>query len=181
MAALHPAFGLDEDWNLNSIENKFPNIIASSLRAGWGLKQGELLLPCPASDCIQPSGWMRIETMITSATFTSSILHPAFGLDEDWNIGFYLLAPVLHIASSLRAGWGLKLHILVFSFYLLYCIQPSGWMRIETLVTNSSYSLVAIASSLRAGWGLKPIGNGILKIFVPLHPAFGLDEDWNYI
>ena len=154
---LHPAFGLDEDWNtLLGQTIELGTEIASSLRAGWGLK------------------------LATVAIFAFSIaLHPAFGLDEDWNPCCMLLTPTSTIASSLRAGWGLKqwscnkstacfwLHPAFgldedwnrnnSNFWKLFphCIQPSGWMRIETWLIWFPNQIFLIASSLRAGWGLK--------------------------
>ena len=107
---LHPAFGLDEDWNNNTFCYYVGNFnIASSLRAGWGLKLEKKPVETFSLNCIQPSGWMRIETSLLFFCGQKRKLHPAFGLDEDWNIIFCLLNMEYH-----------------------HCIQPSGWMRIET-------------------------------------------------
>jgi hypothetical protein len=61
---LHPAFGLDEDWNFQPL--------APSDRL--------------TLNCIRLSGWMRIGTIDQAIDKDLKIrLHPAFGLDEDWN------------------------------------------------------------------------------------------------
>ena len=64
--ALHPVFGLDEDWNCNvleglmSIQTLHP---VFGLDEDWNVtktREAEVLVP----DCIQSSGWMRIGTPV---------------------------------------------------------------------------------------------------------------------
>jgi CRISPR associated protein Cas2 len=88
---LHPAFGLDEDWNVPRDANPLSRNIM--LHPAFGLDED--WNPHRAFLCLY---WVLIFT-----------LHPAFGLDEDWNC--------THnrnkrrgkvVASSFRAGWGLE-------------------------------------------------------------------------
>jgi hypothetical protein len=115
MVMLHPAFGLDEDWNI-AVYNKLLMYCGGRCiqHLGWmrigtavdvHLKTSEQLC------CIQPLGWMRIGTLYRLRCM-GFLLHPAFGLDEDWN------KPLL--PSGLN--------------WLLGCIQPLGWMRIGTII-----------------------------------------------
>ena len=203
-AKLHPAFGLDEDWNnwRCTIFNLAVSI-ASSLRAGWGLKQalwgfqspyrtiasslragwGLKLFPYNAiytlDYCIQPSGWMRIETASAEGRHMPWSLHPAFGLDEDWNWLKLIFCRIiaLHPAFGLDEDWNFKCSLA--HLHIKYCIQPSGWMRIETASAEGRHMPWSIASSLRAGWGLKQARRWCWQADHTLHPAFGLDEDWN--
>ena len=227
---LHPAFGLDEDWNFFDSLCRRCSGIASSLRAGWGLK---LLKPCGrwngwviASSlragwglkrtyrdrsrgshlhCIQPSGWMRIETSRLLAPHTkikiASSLRAGWGLKHKpldplklfhfiasslragWGLKHFFIICFIKrrsIASSLRAGWGLKQDISCQYTLLFHCIQPSGWMRIETNASNPR----SVPGKLHPAFGLDEDWNqACARGNNPphtLHPAFGLDEDWNY-
>ena len=110
---LHPVFGLDEDWNGRQYQPGYWEYLDCIQSSGW-MRIGTALpvvYPLLVSHCIQSSGWMRIGTYLNPALHNWWwILHPVFGLDEDWNSWCQRAnLPSFHIASSLRAGWGLEL------------------------------------------------------------------------
>ena len=121
-------------------------------------------------------------SLLISACLKCPLLHPVFGLDEDWNSQWFdrSFCDCLNCIQS--SGWmriGTALGTSGTSG-TSHCIQSSGWMRIGT----DAQSKVQIKPSYciqSSGWmriGTLPRCKSH-PIPLTLHPVFGLDEDWN--